>query len=62
MLEARMKRVTIHGIEDYASPLLWIHNAPKLKALMDATIPNLRSTQRRLLKDLEKTAVHNAEC
>ncbi len=61
ILEARTEKVTIDGIERYATPLLQIHDAPKLKALMHATMPNLRSTEQRLPTDQEKTAIYNEE-
>lgn len=51
MLEACTKRVTVDGIRHYATPLLRVSDAPKLKAPVEAVMSNLRSTERRLLKD-----------
>lgn len=53
--------MSIDGIERYATPLLQLHDAPKLKDPMNATMPNLRNTKRSILKDQEKTAVYNQE-
>ena len=47
MLEDWTERVTIDVIERYAIPLLWIHDAPKLKAPVDATMSNLSSIEQR---------------
>lgn len=45
MLEARMDRMTIDGIGHCVTPLLQMHDGPKLKAPVDGTMPNLRITE-----------------
>lgn len=59
--EKQVVNVSIDGIECYITLLLWIPDAPKLKAPIESVIPSLRSTERRLLKDQEKRSLYNEE-
>ncbi|XP_042575337.1 uncharacterized protein LOC122136428 [Cyprinus carpio] len=52
MLEAQTVRVKVDGVERYATPLLRVKTMPLLHAPKDAVMCHLRSTERRLAKDL----------
>ncbi|XP_052446016.1 uncharacterized protein LOC127987697 [Carassius gibelio] len=52
MLETHTVRVKVDGVERYATPLLRVKTMPLLHAPKDAVMCHLRSTERRLAKDL----------
>nr|XP_061829547.1 uncharacterized protein LOC133615177 isoform X3 [Nerophis lumbriciformis] len=61
VLEARTKRVKVGDTLRYTTPLLRVKGAPPLKADVEAVMPKLRSTERRLLKDTVKAKIYEAE-
>lgn len=61
ILEARTKRVKVVDALRYATPLLRVKGAPPLKANVEAVMPKLRSTERRLLKDPVKAKIYEAD-
>lgn len=61
LLETKTTRVEVGGIQRYATPLLRVKNMPQLCAPKEAVLANLRSTERRLLRDPERAAAYCAE-
>ncbi len=61
LLEEKTVRVNVDGVQRYATPLLRVKDMPRLQAPKEAVLANLRSVERRLMKDPEKAAVYNAE-
>lgn len=60
LLESRTQRVTVDGVQRYATPLLWKAGAPKPRS-MHFMLANLRSIERRLRKDPEKASIYSEE-
>lgn len=61
MLELRTTRVNVEGVLRYATPLIRAKGSPLLKATVDAVMPSLRSTERRLAKDSIKAQIYESE-
>ncbi|XP_038160417.1 uncharacterized protein LOC119796094 [Cyprinodon tularosa] len=61
MLDTKTVRVEVDGVLRYATPLLRVKDMPCLRTPKEAVLANLRSTERRLLKDPEKAAAYGAE-
>ncbi|XP_049330100.1 uncharacterized protein LOC111189521 [Astyanax mexicanus] len=61
MLESHTTRVNIGGVLRYATPLIRAKGAPELKTTVDAVLPSLRSTERRLAKDPVKAQIYESE-
>lgn len=61
LLEERTIRVQVGDTLRYATPLLRIKNAPLLRAPVDAVMPILRRTERRLSSDPAKAHIYEAE-
>ncbi|XP_061072573.1 retinal guanylyl cyclase 2-like [Conger conger] len=61
LLEAKTTRVQVNGVLCYAMPLLRKKDFPCFQAPKEAVMPNLRSMERRLVKDPGKAAIFDAE-
>lgn len=61
LLEAKTTRIEVDGTLRYATPLLRVKDMPKLQATKEAVMSNLRSTEKRLVKDPEKSEAYRAE-
>ncbi|KAL2093214.1 hypothetical protein ACEWY4_010526 [Coilia grayii] len=61
LLEARTVRVDVNGVQRYATPLLRVKDMPCLHTSKEAVLANLRSTERRLLKDPARAASYRSE-
>lgn len=61
ILEARTRRVDVKGVLRYATPLLRRKDAPLFQATQEATLPSLRSMERRLSKDPVRAAAYMDE-
>lgn len=57
-LDSYTVRVTINGVDHYATPPLHIKDTPPLQALPNAVIPSLCSTERWLACSLEHAAAY----
>ncbi|KAJ8405628.1 hypothetical protein AAFF_G00316080 [Aldrovandia affinis] len=57
LLDAKMVRVDVDGVQRYATPLLRVKDMPRLQASKEAVLANLHSVERRLGKDPEKATV-----
>lgn len=51
----------VDSTKRYANPLLRVENMPSLHALLEAVLPQLRSTERRLVKAPEQASAYQAE-
>lgn len=61
LLETNTTRLDVDGVLHYATPLLRKKGMPRLQAPKEAVMPRLRSTERRLSKDLERSEDYRAE-
>ncbi|KAE8276983.1 hypothetical protein D5F01_LYC25284 [Larimichthys crocea] len=61
LLQEQTIRVNVNSIKRYATPLLRVKNMPQLHAPPEAVLPQLRSIERRLLKDSEQATAYQAE-
>ncbi len=61
LLDRKTLTLEIEGVLRLATPLLHHKDMPLLNAMRDSVLPNLRSVERRLLKDPEKTETYQAE-
>ena len=61
LLEDKTTQVNVQGVQRYATPLLRLKNMPQLNAPKEAVLPNLRSTEKRLLREPERAAAYCAE-
>ncbi|XP_077361612.1 uncharacterized protein LOC144006574 [Festucalex cinctus] len=61
LLETKTTRVDIQGTQRYATPLLRVKNMPQLNAPKEAVLANLRSTEKRLLRDPDRATAYCAE-
>ncbi len=61
LLESQTQRLTVDGVQRYATPLLWKSGAPELEGSIQFVLTNLRSTERRLQKDPEKASIYSEE-
>ncbi|KAL4007047.1 ATP-binding cassette, subfamily C (CFTR/MRP), member 12 [Sarotherodon galilaeus] len=61
LLQTSTIRVTVDGTQRYATPLLRRANSSMLQAPMEAVLPSLRSTERRLVKDPQRAEVYCQE-
>lgn len=51
----------VDDVQRYATPLLCKLDAPKLTSMIQSIMPSLRSTERKLQSDPEKTNVYSGE-
>ncbi len=61
LLDRKTLSLEIEGVRRLATPLLRHKDIPWLNATRDSVLPNLRSVERRLLKDPEKAETYQAE-
>lgn len=61
ILEDKTTRVMVDGVNRYATPLLWKQDFPPLHAPKEAVLPQLRGTEKRLVKDPEKATIYSRE-
>ncbi len=61
LLDRKTLTLEIEGVRRLATPLLRHKDIPLLNATRDSVLPNLRSVERRLLKDPEKAETYQAE-
>lgn len=61
LLQTSTVRVDVDGVQRYATPLLRRTNSTTLQAAMEAVLPSLRSTERRLAKDPQRAEVYCQE-
>ena len=61
LLQTSSVRVNVEGVQRYATPLLRRTNSTLLQAPMEAVLPSLRSTERRLAKDPQRAEVYCQE-
>lgn len=61
LLQTSTVRVNVDGVQRYATPLLRRANSTTLQAPMEAVLPSLGSTERRLGKDPQRAAVYCQE-
>lgn len=61
LLEERTTRIQVGDTLRYATPLLRLKNAPLLRASVDAVMPILRRTERKLASDPAKACIYEAE-
>ena len=61
LLELKTTRVNINGDLRYTTPLLRRKNFPVFHAPVEAAMPRLRGSEKRLLKDPESSAAYKAE-
>ncbi|KAI3376263.1 hypothetical protein L3Q82_016771 [Scortum barcoo] len=61
LLQSSTVRVTVDGIQRYATPLLRRANSATLQAPMETVLSSLRSTERRLAKDPQRAEVYCQE-
>ncbi|XP_063766006.1 uncharacterized protein LOC134882305 [Eleginops maclovinus] len=61
ILEEKTVRVTVEGVQRYATPLLWKKDLPPLVAPKEAVMAQLRSTEKRLAGDPDKAATYKGE-
>ncbi|KAK7938318.1 hypothetical protein WMY93_001644 [Mugilogobius chulae] len=60
-LEKKTTRVMVDGVNRYATPLLWKQNVIPLNASKEAVLPQLRGTEKRLVRDQERAAIYSRE-
>ena len=51
LLEEKIVRVTVDGVQRYATPLLWKADTPCLNSSMEAVLGHLCGTEKRLSQD-----------
>ncbi len=61
LLETKTVRVEVDGIRRYATPLLRRCDMPCLHATMEAVMPRLRSTERKLARDPKQAEAYSSE-
>ncbi|XP_073725195.1 uncharacterized protein [Misgurnus anguillicaudatus] len=61
LLESKTVRVEVEGTRRYATPLLRKGDMPYLHATMEAVMPRLRSTERKLARDSQQAEAYSAE-
>lgn len=61
LLEAKTIRIKVDGIRRYATPLLRKGDMPHLHATMEAVMPRLRSTERKLARDPQQADAYSSE-
>ncbi|KAL0147788.1 hypothetical protein M9458_056904 [Cirrhinus mrigala] len=61
LLEQKTVRVTVDGVNRYATPLLRKGDSPKFQASPNAVMALLRATERHLIKDTNLANVYNKE-
>ncbi|XP_026101210.1 uncharacterized protein LOC113072449 isoform X1 [Carassius auratus] len=61
LLEAKTIRIKVDGIRRYATPLLRKGDMPHLHATMEAVMPRLRSTERKLARDPQQIDAYSSE-
>lgn len=61
LLQASTVRIEVEGVQRYATPLLCLSDSTTLHAPMEAVLPSLRSTERRLAKDPQRAEVYCKE-
>ncbi|XP_058508983.1 uncharacterized protein LOC131475122 [Solea solea] len=61
LLQTSTVRVNVEGVQRYATPLLRRANSTTLQASMEAVLPSLRATERRLAKDPQRAEVYCQE-
>lgn len=61
LLDRQTLRVKVGDTERYATLLLRVKNMPSLHASLEATLPQLRSTERRLMKAPEQASAYQGE-
>lgn len=61
LLQASTVRIEVEGVQRYATPLLRLSDSTTLHAPMEAVLPSLRSTERRLAKDPQRAEVYCKE-
>ncbi|CAI5672528.1 unnamed protein product, partial [Oreochromis niloticus] len=60
-LEERTIRITVDGVNRYATPLLWKKNLPPRCATPEAVLAQLRGTEKRLAREPQKAAAYFRE-
>lgn len=61
LFECRTQRIQVDNVLRYATPLLCKPGAPKLTSPIQSVMANLRSTERKLQRDPDKSAVYSEE-
>ncbi|KAL0191695.1 hypothetical protein M9458_014393, partial [Cirrhinus mrigala] len=61
LLQEKTTRVEVDGIMRYATPLLRVKNMPHLTMPKEAVLPQLRSVERKLLKNPDQASTYQAE-
>lgn len=61
LLEQRTTKIEVDGVKRYATPLLRRRNSPILQAPKTALLPHLRSTERRIAKDVKQAETYCQE-
>ncbi|XP_061733574.1 uncharacterized protein LOC133536902 isoform X1 [Nerophis ophidion] len=61
ILEQKTTRIMVDGVNKYATPLLWKQHIPLIHSTKEAVLPQLRATERRLVKDHEKAVIYSRE-
>ncbi len=61
LLQEKTTRVEVDGIMRYATPLLRVKSMPHLTMPKEAILPQLRSVERKLLKNSDQASAYQAE-
>ncbi len=61
LLQTKTVRVNINGVHRYATPLLRVQSMPTLSVSPTAVLANLRSTEKRLLRNPAHATAYNSE-
>ncbi|KAL0177742.1 hypothetical protein M9458_026636, partial [Cirrhinus mrigala] len=61
LLQEKATRVEVDGIMCYATPPLRVKNVPNLTMPKEAVLPQLRSVERKLLKNTDQASTYQAE-
>ncbi len=61
LLQEKTTRVEVDGIMRYATPLLRVKSMPHLTMPKEAVLPQLRSVERKLLRNSDKASAYQAE-
>lgn len=61
LLQTSTVRVTVDGVQGYATPVLRQSNSTTLQASMEAVLPSICSTERRLAKDPQRSEAYCQE-
>lgn len=61
MLEEKIIRVDVDGVQRYATPLLWKKDVPSLRSPKESVLGHLRGTEKCLSKDPVRADTYNQE-